>query len=551
MKNFSMRAQLMLLVVLSALPALGVALYGAFNDRHTAEARARGEIVRLAKLAASQQSQLVAGARQMLAATSRVYPVLQSDPGTCQKYFAAVLQESAGLYHSMGLHSPDGDLFCNAVSWQGSVNVADRLYFRLARQSRAFSVGAYQVGRATGLPGLNFGYPVSDDNYNLQAIAFAALDLNALNRLAQTTPLPYRGILTVIDVSGTILARYPETGASRVGQKLQNDQAMQQLLANPRGGTFELVGTDKLLRLFAYEPVYENADGSIAMRVMISIPVSVVFAEANRALMRNVTATAIATVLLLVGAWFGGDYFIRRKIRNLLAAASRVQRGDFGSRTGIAHGRDELGQLGAAFDDMSAALQQRDAELKRALADLSEQATTDVLTGLANRRYLNQALARDLLRAQRRGAPVAAVVLDLDYFKRVNDTFGHETGDVVLRELGRILKASVRGSDVACRLGGEEFALILPDASLDVALGRAEAVRVAMKAVDLEAGGQKIGPITLSAGVAVFPQHAGDAEGLLRAADQALYEAKGSGRDRVVSWREEFTRKSAATTESA
>jgi diguanylate cyclase (GGDEF)-like protein/PAS domain S-box-containing protein len=165
---------------------------------------------------------------------------------------------------------------------------------------------------------------------------------------------------------------------------------------------------------------------------------------------------------------------------------------------------------------------------------LREQATRDMLTKLYNRHYLEARLDQEIARAQRGGSPIAAVLLDIDHFKRFNDTFGHAAGDHVLRELGAILLRAGRLSDVPCRYGGEEFLLLLPDASREVARRRAEEVREALRALQLEWEGLPLGTVTVSAGVAVFPDDGADRAALLKSADQALYRAKELGRDRVV-----------------
>jgi diguanylate cyclase (GGDEF)-like protein len=266
----------------------------------------------------------------------------------------------------------------------------------------------------------------------------------------------------------------------------------------------------------------------------VSIPMNVIFGEADRAFVRDTIGILLATALLLIAAWYGAEIFMLRKIRALLDAAGRVHAGDLGARTGLRNDGEELSQVGEAFDRMIQALQQRDAELKRALEDLQEQAITDPLTGLLNRRYLREYLPRELTRATRDGAPVALIMMDLDYFKRVNDTFGHEAGDLVLREIGALLRNNIRGSDIACRFGGEEFVIVLPGSALEVARKRAEAIRAATRHLNLTYHGQPVGTLTASFGVALFPDHAANPESLLRAADEALYGAKGSGRDRVV-----------------
>lgn len=165
---------------------------------------------------------------------------------------------------------------------------------------------------------------------------------------------------------------------------------------------------------------------------------------------------------------------------------------------------------------------------------LRDQAIRDPLTGLFNRRYMEETLERELLRAERGRHPVGVVMLDLDRFKQFNDTFGHEGGDLLLRELGGLLGKQARSSDVVCRYGGEEFVLILPDMPLGIVLQRVDALRSGIRQLDMQYRGQPVGTMTVSAGVAMFPEHGADGETLLRTADRALYRAKAEGRDRMV-----------------
>jgi diguanylate cyclase (GGDEF)-like protein len=165
---------------------------------------------------------------------------------------------------------------------------------------------------------------------------------------------------------------------------------------------------------------------------------------------------------------------------------------------------------------------------------LRHQSIRDSLTGLFNRRYMEETLERELHRGKRKGAPVGIIMLDLDHFKMFNDTFGHLAGDALLRAVGEFLQARVRGEDIVCRHGGEEFAVILPEASLESTRQRAEHLRDGVKILEVQHRGQSLGTITLSAGVAAFPDHGATAEVVLREADAALYRAKADGRDRVV-----------------
>ncbi len=170
-------------------------------------------------------------------------------------------------------------------------------------------------------------------------------------------------------------------------------------------------------------------------------------------------------------------------------------------------------------------------------ARLREEAIRDPLTGLHNRRYLDEMLTRDVSRAIRAGHPVAVIVLDIDHFKAINDRRGHQAGDDVLRALAALLRADARAEDVICRQGGEEFVAVLPGATRAEARTRAEDWRRAFAGVAVRHEGGEI-RATLSAGVAVYPQDGTTGEAVLRAADAALYDAKSAGRDRVAERRE-------------
>ncbi len=165
---------------------------------------------------------------------------------------------------------------------------------------------------------------------------------------------------------------------------------------------------------------------------------------------------------------------------------------------------------------------------------LQQQSIRDPLTNLYNRRYLEESLPREEQRARRTGSSVAVIMLDVDHFKQVNDKYGHITGDELLKQLGILLQQNTRGEDIACRYGGEEFILILPNTSLSDARKRAEAIRSLVEAQIRVQKNDRAMDITISAGVAAFPENAQSLEAVLQAADSALYQAKEQGRNRVV-----------------
>ncbi|MBC8159521.1 MAG: sensor domain-containing diguanylate cyclase, partial [Alphaproteobacteria bacterium] len=165
---------------------------------------------------------------------------------------------------------------------------------------------------------------------------------------------------------------------------------------------------------------------------------------------------------------------------------------------------------------------------------LEAQALNDPLTQLYNRRYMAENFQRELTIAGRKKAPVSVIMLDVDKFKPFNDRFGHEAGDLVLKAVADLLRSQCRETDIVCRFGGEEFLIILPEATLEMAMERAETLRNEAKAMTVEFDGSALDPISLSFGVSVFPDHGADPDDIIRAADMALYVSKNDGRDRVT-----------------
>jgi diguanylate cyclase (GGDEF)-like protein/PAS domain S-box-containing protein len=165
---------------------------------------------------------------------------------------------------------------------------------------------------------------------------------------------------------------------------------------------------------------------------------------------------------------------------------------------------------------------------------LREQSVRDHLTGLFNRRYMEETLERELHRASRKQLSLGVIMLDVDDFKRFNDTFGHAVGDAILRELGKMLLGHVREEDIACRYGGDEFIIVLPDASQAITRERAESICEYAKQFHLHFEGQTFEAVTFSLGIAVFPEDGFTSATLLKAADDGLYRAKRGGRGRVV-----------------
>ncbi len=209
----------------------------------------------------------------------------------------------------------------------------------------------------------------------------------------------------------------------------------------------------------------------------------------------------------------------------------RCAEGDIGAtgKSSILLEKSKLGLAGTIADYIGLAL----ANLKLREA-LREQSIHDPVTSLHNRRYMKEALERELRRALRDQQPLGILMMDIDHFKKLNDSFGHEAGDAVLKALGNFLKTQFRGNDIPCRYGGEEFLIILPGIPLGECQKRAEKLREEVKRLDVQHDGKSLPRISFSMGVSAFPEHGDMLDDLLKVADNALYSAKAAGRDRVV-----------------
>lgn len=187
------------------------------------------------------------------------------------------------------------------------------------------------------------------------------------------------------------------------------------------------------------------------------------------------------------------------------------------------------------LEDANAALYEQIDKIHDLQEMLRDQANRDSLTGLFNRRYLEGTLEREMARCKREGAPLSMLLLDLDHFKLVNDSYGHQAGDEVLRVFSRALQDNARTEDIVCRYGGEEFLLVLP--KMPLAIARERAAQLLKLFRDTTVAFEKLHiPVTTSIGIAAAPEHSDSAEGLIRCADQALYNAKSRGRDQAVAF---------------
>jgi diguanylate cyclase (GGDEF)-like protein/PAS domain S-box-containing protein len=207
--------------------------------------------------------------------------------------------------------------------------------------------------------------------------------------------------------------------------------------------------------------------------------------------------------------------------------------GALNGRVVVAHDITERKQAENDLTDMNEILWGKIEEVESLRAQLQEQAIRDPLTGLFNRRFFSEALEKEFSKAARENSSLSIILLDVDHFKKFNDTYGHKCGDFVLQSLAKFLDDNVRKGDIICRFGGEEFVVLMPNADADSAQERAELLRKQFEKTLFEYDDKTL-KCTFSAGVASFPTHASQSELLLSRADQALYHSKANGRNCVT-----------------
>lgn len=298
-----------------------------------------------------------------------------------------------------------------------------------------------------------------------------------------------------------------------------------------------LDGENYLTAVVRVEP--RSAASDLGWQIVARQPVAIAFAEADLAVRRSMVLGVAAALLAAMLAWFAAQR-LSTELYTLGRAAREVEAGKPGAQIPLSNGNREVRNLSeslasmtrrllAANEEMEQQVRRRTAELESANRELDRQARTDALTGLLNRRGMDDRLKAAISLAQRGKRPLSAIVFDVDYFKRINDTFGHDIGDVVLKRLGQTLQQRLRDSDAVARMGGEEFLALLPDTDRHGALAVAEQIVRTVEAQE----DAVVGRVTISAGVAWLRGDGDEAAAVLRRADEALYEAKGQGRNRV------------------
>ena len=358
----SLRARLLILVFLVIIPSLALIIYIAGEQRLQGLAQARERTLKAAREAASQQQRSIDQARDFLSELAHYLEIDHPRAKACPAFLAKKLKEHPE-YANVFVLALDGEVVCSARSFVGRVNASDRLYFQMAVARQSFSVGEYQIGRVTGKATIAFGHPVLDETGKFTAVLGASLDLAHLSDLINDARLPKNSAMLLIDGKGTVLVHHPDP--QRIIGKSITDQPLVRRLLSTKGEEIDQqVGLDGIHRLYAFAPI--RVGGDTRAYLGMGIPIEVAFADADRTLRRNLILLGLVSLLALGAAWFEGEFFILRRVNDLVNATGKLASGDLSARTALPHEKSELGQLARAFDGMAESLQKRQAEIDRA-----------------------------------------------------------------------------------------------------------------------------------------------------------------------------------------
>ena len=373
--------------------------------------------------------------------------------------------------------------------------------------------------------------PIRTANERLLGVLVAKLNFRTISKILMKYAQGEIGELYLITKDGFLLVSSQSISAKFLETKLLNSTT--QKLFSQEGEPNAYLGNGNQPVVGTLKRMSEIGWGVVAEKKRAK-------AYAQIVRLRNLTLALVVGLLFLIGlAAYLLSLSLVRPLDRLTSGAGKVAGGDLEVDVPVSS-RSEVGYLTEVFNDMVARLRQGREELaainetlRQKNFELHEISIRDSLTGLYNRKHLMETLDKEVSRSQRHSHSFSLLVIDIDHFKKYNDTYGHLAGDEVLRRLAAVFTESIRSSDYAARYGGEEFIIILPETGAGQGVEAVERIRHKM-AEERFGGEDESIKVTISVGVASYPENGEDAETVIRNADAALYEAKELGRNRVV-----------------
>jgi len=445
------------------------------------------------------------------------------------KAYLKSVREKFTDYEELMVINPKGRVVTTSAAKAGPLNLPPD-WLKQARAGDAIIGNAYWDDLLNKVA-MKIAVPIKAADGRLLGVLAAKLNFHTIETVMKRLVSGETGQMYLIDSEGRLITSSKESSAALMDSRLPDPvtQAM-----------FE----QRTLPLEYSSLQEEGVLGSIALSsqwgwgVLAEIGKTEAYAETTR--IRNLTLLITLGVLLVIGlsAYLLGVTIVR-PLDRLTKGADQVANGNLSVEVPVVSG-GEVGYLTQVFNYMVGKLRQGQEELAAinntltmTNRELQELSITDSLTGLYNRRYMMNALTNEVARAQRQNHHFSLLMIDIDYFKKYNDTYGHLAGDDLLIKVGSVFRESIRSMDFAARYGGEEFLIMLPEHGADGAMEVAERIRTKVASATTGDKNRK-DPVTVSIGVAAFPENGATPAALISKADAALYQGKQRGRNRVV-----------------
>ena len=487
-------------------------------------------ITELMRQAVTEQNDSVQDAANLLRVLKHVPTVSATTPEACHALLRELTNEHPRL-DMLGVMRADGSIACTSTQpAPPTFNVADRAWFKQATaiDAPATIVSEILISRARGQPGVVVAIGCPPNSDGTRGALSALINLSWFKDIATSLSTSKGATIQIVNVkAGTVIAQFGDPGYAMSGQSLSPDLA--NVIKTTAQGIIEINTPDRGVDIVGFRWLPTDAGSNSG--IVIRLNKAVVVAEADRHLVLALLTDMTALTCGVMIAWAVAELSIVRPLSSLARMAVSFGGGNLEARVQVDEfSVSELKILGNTLNRAVEQVQLRDLELEKL-------SLRDPLTGLANRRCFDSALDLAWKRAKRSGSSIALIMVDVDYFKLFNDSYGHLAGDECLRTIAKAIAMRARSTDdIVSRYGGEEIAILIPNIDLHDAAAMADRVVLEVRNLELPHRASPTEWVSVSAGLALMiPRDDGTGpDALIEAADRALYEAKRSGRDRAV-----------------
>lgn len=529
------RARLILLGLILVVPMMLDRVRLLEESRQQQVTIAANELTELARHTADAQREIILTVQAVLKSSAYIYASAHTPAQGCTVLNASMRHDLPWI-RSVSVVDKSGKVRCSTSPHIVGLDLHDRSYFQRAMTAGNFVVSDYIFSRAANLPTIMAAFPAASPQTGEPAVMIAAIDLKWMSELMKRRTQRPGMMALLVDGTGTVLAASRPEDSAHVGHPLVEKKLLaavsnHEIDTEKDSGSmlFTSEGGEKL------EVTFARVEGTQA-RMIVTINESQLLGDIDHSIRTAYAQLGLLVLFALLGGWLVGERLIIRPISIITDVAERFGHGDLSAPDSDLRLPPEFQPLATAFGRMATQLRERERELVATNERLRVIASVDMISGLANRRGLQNRLEFEWRKAEQTGGPVSLIMIDIDHFKLFNDTYGHLEGDRCLRQVGEAL-ARIAGevSGFAARFGGEEFCLLLPKTDGIAAMEIGEQVRAAVESLEIPHSMSAFQVVTISAGMAaVAPGEASSVQELIEAADAALYAAKHRGRNTVA-----------------